>query len=354
MSLPDPASPGPILSQVSYNLGARLLHHLALASPALAEVSFDLDQTLCARERRDATAGRHVFVAGLARAGTTILMRRLFRSGAFRSLTYRDMPFVLAPNLWGRLERMGARDMEAVERAHGDGLLVDFDSPEALEELFWRVLCGDDHLKTDRLVPMTAAPAILEKFRRYVAAVLQAHPGKRYLSNNNNILRLPVLIEAFPQAIVVVPFRAPLAQTASLWQQHRRFKDPEHDSGFTRRYMQWLAHHEFGPGHRPFVTAGTKPEGDPDSDPGYWLQLWIEAYDFVLRQAPTQSLFVSYDRLCQDAGRVWPRLCAALDLPGSGAVETLHPPRPETDLEVCSKLLRQAEALHEKLLARAV
>lgn len=343
------------MSHVSYSLGARLLHHLALASPALAEASFDLDQALGAGERADASGGKHVFVAGLARAGTTILMRRLFRSGAFRSLTYRDMPFVLAPNLWGRLERLAARDMDAVERAHGDGMLVDFDSPEALEEVFWRVVCGGAYLQADRLVPMTAGAEVLDKFRRYVAALLQQHPGRRYLSkNNNNLLRLPVLTEAFPQASVIVPFRAPLAQADSLWQQHRRFCSPEHDSGFTRRYMEWLAHHEFGPGHRPFVLAGEKPQGSPDDDFGYWLQVWVTAYAFILDRAPAQAVFVSYDRLCLEADRVWPRLCAAIDLPEHDPGEALRPPRTTETPDVDPDLVRRAETLHAELLTRAL
>ena len=104
------------MSHASYSLGARLLHHLALSNTALAEASFDLDQAWGAAERRDTSQAQHVFVAGLARAGTTILMRRLFLSGAFRSLTYRDMPFVLAPNIWRRFEAFGSRRMAAVER----------------------------------------------------------------------------------------------------------------------------------------------------------------------------------------------------------------------------------------------
>jgi hypothetical protein len=79
---------------------------------------------------------KHVFIAGLARAGTTILMRRFYASQAFRSLTYRDMPFVLAPTLWRKLAAQSGRNLVTAERAHGDGILVDIDSPESFEEVF--------------------------------------------------------------------------------------------------------------------------------------------------------------------------------------------------------------------------
>ncbi len=39
-----------------------------------------------------------MYVCGLAGCGTTILLRVLGELGVFRSLTYRHMPFVLAPN----------------------------------------------------------------------------------------------------------------------------------------------------------------------------------------------------------------------------------------------------------------
>ena len=40
----------------------------------------------------------HVFVSGLARSGTTALLNALYQSGTFASLSYDDMPFILAPN----------------------------------------------------------------------------------------------------------------------------------------------------------------------------------------------------------------------------------------------------------------
>ena len=163
-----------------------------------------------------------------------------------------------------------------------------------------------------------------------------------------------MLSEAFPNASIVVPFRAPAAQAMSLWQQHRRFCSPEHDSGFTRRYMGWLAHHEFGPGHRPFVFGGSKPLGDPDEDLEYWMELWIAAYSFILKQAPDRTLFVSYDRLCRDTDQVWPRLCAALNLPPSEAQEALRAPAPAAQVKADPRIMAKAEALHSELLTRAL
>ena len=89
----------------AYSFLDQLLHRLALQVGPIAEMSFDIDQRMVDADPKEIVGERHVFVSGLARAGTTILMRRFHATGAYRSLTYRDMPFVLAPNLWRKLMR---------------------------------------------------------------------------------------------------------------------------------------------------------------------------------------------------------------------------------------------------------
>ena len=131
----------------------RALHRLALGLGAVAELSFDIDQRLASIDVEAVRRERHVFVSGLARAGTTVLMRRFHASGVYRSLTYRDMPFVLAPNLWRRLNAGGGGDLKKSERAHGDRILVNAESPEAFDEVFWRVFAAAEYLFADHLAP---------------------------------------------------------------------------------------------------------------------------------------------------------------------------------------------------------
>lgn len=340
------------MARHGYSFGARLLHRVALGHPAIAEAALDLDLSLFGGDEDDAVA-RPVFVTGLARAGTTILMRRLHDTGAFRSLTYRDMPFVLAPNLWQRIA--GSRPARhSGQRAHGDGIVVDTDSPEAFEDVFWRVVCGDLYLRDDRLVPMTADAEARDRFRRYVAAILQPCPGKRYLSkNNNNLLRLGTLVEAFPDGTIIIPFRAPRPHAASLRRQHVRFCSAGRDDRFTRDYMRWLGHHEFGPGHRPLVFDGKLPEGIPESDLDYWLRVWIDTYRHALANASSQAVFVSYERLCEPDGDVWQALCDRLDLAAGNEVEPLRMAPQASDTRD-TELTRKADAIHKALLARAL
>lgn len=117
--------------QSQYGIFSKMVHHLALGNRFIAKASFDIEQATQKLDHASIINQKHVFVAGLARAGTTVLMRRFYSSGMFRSLIYRDMPFVLMTNLWGRMSFSSQKQSERQERAHGDGLLVDYDSPEA-------------------------------------------------------------------------------------------------------------------------------------------------------------------------------------------------------------------------------
>ncbi len=295
-----------------YGFFSRLLHRMALASDAVPSVALDLESR-CYQPLP--AAGPPVYVCGLARAGTTLLMRLLHGTGQFNSLTYRDMPFVLAPNAWARLRGKTVQH-QAAERAHGDGLTVDADSPEALEEVFWRVHCRDLYIHRDRLATMAADEDTLAAYRTWVGLVLRCHGGGRYLAkNNNNLLRLPSLRRAFPGAVLLVPFRDPLAQARSLLAQHRRFTALQREDAFVARYMTWLVHHEFGLDHRPFAWGGEPPAGQGLSTDSldYWLAQWCAAYRFVLDQE-VDVVLVDYDALCGDPPTNWSRIAGWVGL----------------------------------------
>ena len=66
-------------------------------------------------------------------------MRSLYKTNQFASLTYRDMPFILSPNIWNKIAGNHIKSEPSKERIHQDNVKVNIDSPEALDEVFWRV-----------------------------------------------------------------------------------------------------------------------------------------------------------------------------------------------------------------------
>jgi hypothetical protein len=343
----------------AYSFLDRLLHRLALQSLSTAELSFDIDQRMVDTDPNDITGARHVFVSGLARAGTTVLMRQFHATGAYRSLTYRDMPFVLAPNLWQKLSGASQGAGVAVERAHGDGILVDAESPESLDEVFWRVFAGDDYISKTHLIPHSPDAELVQKYVGYINAILNAQGERKplYLSkNNNNILRLKAIRQAFPQALILIPFRAPLSHAGSLLRQHQHFTKVHAEDPFSQSYMTWLAHHEFGADHRPFrFDEAAQGQASPHSKDSldYWLEIWCVTYEWLERTAPDDAIFVCYEDLCSDT-TVWGRLA---DLAGlsteSAQTETFKLGRSPTDTKADPALADRASSLYTRLANKA-
>ncbi len=264
-----------------------------------------MDQRTVVTDPEDIVGERHVFVSGLARAGTTVLMRRFYATNLYCSLTYRDMPFVLAPNLWRKLACLSKRTVAATtERAHGDRIMVDVDSPEGLEEVFWRVFTGDTYIERKRLKPHLPDSETRWKYVCYINAILNAKDGRvsRYLSkNNNNILRLNTIRHVFPRALILIPFREPLSHAGSLLRQHRNFVKAQENDRFVRSYMTWLVHHEFGLDHRPFrfdEDCATQAYTYRTDMIDYWLELWCATYGWLEYAAPKDAIFVCYEDLC--------------------------------------------------------
>jgi len=336
----------------NYGTGSKILHQMVLGNNFLGETLFDIERLLFSPDI--ASEKPHVFVAGLARAGTTILMRTLYENGKFTSLTYRDMPFVLAPNLWRRISGVSRQDIGMQERAHGDGLKIDYDSPEALEEIFWRTFCGSDYIAKNGLIPMTADNETLDKFKAFVSLVLNNTRDNCYLSkNNNNILRLNSITRAFPNALIIVPFRDPLQQAFSLLKQHKKFLKKHSEDPFAKKYMTWLAHHEFGADHRPFQFDGINENEKDTQILSYWLMIWINTYSYLIENMPPQALFLSYENLCEKTEIVWKKLGKQINLaPYTDKIsftKAFHP----INEPVSSDLLKKSNNIYTRLMIKS-
>lgn len=350
------------MSQPDYNFLARTLHRLALGARFIRQASFDVEELLAVRGPPPAIE-QPVFIAGLARSGSSILLGSLYQSGHFRSLTYRDMPFVLMSGVWRRLSHAFRAQRQAGERAHADRLMVDFDSPEAFEEIYWKTFCGDHYILQDRLVPHGATKSVRSNFRRFVGHVINSRENeshKRYLSkNNNNLLRLPTIKQVFPDAIILIPFREPLQHALSLLRQHDLFLQLHSEDKFSLDYMNWLGHYEFGLGHKHYVyTENSQIMAMDSKHIDYWLQCWLESYQYALHVAPADAIFLSYEQLCEGPAEEFAKLFGALDIvsdPSAAAsyyeiAEARSVERYNTDLyAACRQLHSALKARHGRV-----
>ena len=153
-----------MLKNKDYSFLSKILHHLALGNNFIPEMLHDIELTIFKKKLELINLKPHIFVCGLPRSGTTILMRSLYETKQFASLTYRDMPFILSPNLWSKIIGHKIKSYPSKERAHGDNILINIDSPEALDEIFWRVKLKNNYVHADKLVIHDVNNEIIKEF----------------------------------------------------------------------------------------------------------------------------------------------------------------------------------------------
>jgi hypothetical protein len=347
----------------NYSTGDRIVHNLAFSAPVVLRTARRVEDRLVrAPDPGDGQAP--ILVTSLARGGTTALLGALHAVPGIATHLYRDMPFLTAPVLWDRLSGGKRRRVTRHQRAHGDGLEIDLDTPEAFEEVLWQMHWPGKYDDSgialweaeDR--DARAEAALRHHMARIVCARrLQGGAARRYCSKNNaNIARLPFLARAFPDARLVVPLRRPVAHAASLLRQHRNFLDQHARDPFVRRYMRDIGHFEFGEIHKPLRFPGMDGPGRDPATPDYWLAYWIAAFRHVAAHAETCEI-VLQDDLRATPGRTMARLCAALDLdPGATGFEGwFHSAPDRADASPFDAALRhEAEALYDHLASRAI
>lgn len=196
-----------------------------------------------------------IFICGLARAGTTAKLIEIAAQPGFTSHRYEDFPFLFTPYWWNTLLKLAPRKKQALrERAHGDGIMITPQSPEAFEEMIWMAFF--DHLHdTNRSAVLdehTSNPAFEQFFKAHIKKLLLVRGAKRYVAKNNyNITRIAYLKKLFPDAEFIVPTRDKESHVASLMRQHERFCRAAKANPRTVRHMAQVGHFEFGPNRRP-------------------------------------------------------------------------------------------------------
>jgi len=302
-----------------YSAIDRFLHKLALGSDIVRRTSLELELLTNKYSYNDSSLDSPVYILGLARAGTTILLDALYSTGLFASLTYRNMPFVLAPRLWSRFTARHHKVSNLAERKHGDSLKVGYDSPEAFEEVFWLTFSKEEYLKSDRLIRYSVDNDILDIYKKYVSDFLSIkyNRGCRYIAkNNNNILRISSLLNVFPNGCYIVPFRNPVAHAESLLRQQQRFRKLHSQDEFSLKYMNWLGHFEFGLNFKPIcLDDEIIPENENELySVQYWLLYWTSVYESLLKKHGDDVIFFDFDSFCENPEKSFEVLASAISI----------------------------------------
>lgn len=267
---------------------------------------------------------RPIFVAGVARSGTTILTEMFSRHPDITAHRYSDFPNVYTPYWRNWLSsRTGAGSIEPVERAHRDRIMVTPESPEAVEELIWMTFFSDLHEPgVDQvLTAETHNPEFERFYSEHVRKLLLVRGASRYLTKGNyNLTRLAYILKLYPDARVIVPVRHPVNHVASLVKQDRLFDRLAGEDARVARQLRMSGHFEFGPGRRCINVGDHRAAAEiqdcwsRDDKVGAWAGYWSSVYGFALDQFERDPLvrdaveFVRYEDLCDHPGRQIDRL----------------------------------------------
>jgi hypothetical protein len=293
-------------SKSDYSELSQLLHHLALDNYHISNKLFKREvkkyNKKYPEKRKD-----FVIISGLARAGTTSLMNDLSRIDGFISVNCGNMPFLMCPNTWRKIYKPKNKNIK--ERSHKDGIMIGYNSNEALEEYFFKVKAGDSYIKESCLEEYDITEDDYSEYLDY-QSIIKKDRNKIYLAKNNNfILRYNSVRNYNNEFIMVILFRDPVTHAASLKEKHEYYCKLQKTDPFVLDYMNWLGHHEFGLNQKPFVFKNTPLEIQEDkSTIDYWLKIWINYYEHALTADHPNTIFINYDSYCKEPGNTVNRI----------------------------------------------
>jgi hypothetical protein len=257
---------------------------------------------------------RPIFISGLARSGTTILLEAIAKQPEIATHKYRDFPWLFTPYFWGKGHRTGGPS-HAEERAHGDRLMVTADSPEAMEEMLWMAYFQDAHnpCVSNVLDEKASNPSFETFYRDHIRKLMFTRGVRRYAAKGNyHITRLAYLLKMFPDAKFILPVRHPRNTIASLMKQHKLFQEGERKYPRSLKHMRQVGHFEFGLDLR-FINTGDLQKLEEieelissGQEVRGWARYWSTLYRFLADQlneneALRRAAYVlRYEDLCDN------------------------------------------------------
>jgi hypothetical protein len=277
----------------------------------------NLESALIAELLEPVSIAEPIFIAGLARSGSTVLLETVASLPGVASHRYRDFPYVFTPYWWnGFLDRSPRKPAVSRPRVHADGLVVSSESPEALEEPLWMAFfpAAHDPRTSQVLDAATGHPAFESFYRNHLRKVLLVRSGERYACKGNyHVSRLEFLLKLFPDARFLVPIRRPRDHVASLMKQHELFTVGEARYPRALAQMQACGHFEFGLDRRLINFGDGATVADVEQlwaqgeEARGWARYWAQVYGFLAQRLAASAalrravLVVRFDDLCGNA-----------------------------------------------------
>ena len=315
----------------NYNNFDKFLINLVLGSKIINKSLYEIEKILYLKKNKEKFS--KLFISSLPRSGTTILLNYIYSTGEFGSLKYKNMPFIISPNLSKLFIK---KKIKKSERAHGDGIFQDLNSPESFSEVFFSTF-NEKEIKSE--------------LENYISLILKSEKKNKFVNkNNNDYKRIKIINDYTSKSFFLITIRDPIQQANSLLNQHIFFSSIQQSDKFITKYMNYLGHNEFGLGHKPWF--------DPinflnNEDINYWLEQWYLFYKNIYSKLKKNKniKFILYDFL--DNKEYVKKFSEELNLNNIDFNFTISKKNIQ-DLKLNDELFKQCETLYESIKKTAL
>ncbi|MFX1494941.1 MAG: sulfotransferase [Promethearchaeota archaeon] len=276
---------------------------------------------------------RPIYITGLARAGTTIILEMLSKHPDLASHRYKYLLIPYIPYWINQVAKAFRLYTEPFERFHRDGIFVTGESPEAVEEIFWQQFFDNTHNENSSNIinGITNNPRFEIFYRNHIRKLIITQRSSRYLAKNNyNVTRLEYLLRLFPSSKFLIIIRNPINQIASLIKQTKLFTQMGREGPLLNDWLKIVGHHEFGH-HQVCINANNteliqkirRLWRNKETYVKGWAYYWVSIYDFIAntldanKRLKKATLIVRYDELCETPAKIINQILEHTELPAN-------------------------------------
>lgn len=255
-----------------------------------------------------------IYITGLARSGTTILLEFLSKHKGFATHSYSNFPFIYTPYLCNSIFNVLKKDSKTKERSHLDGIMINNQSPESFEEIIWNQFFPNLHdiKKSSNLYENNKNQEFETFYTNHVKKLILSKKAFRYLSKANyNINRLPYLKSIFNDLRVIIMVRNPIDFIASSIKQDILFCREQKKDIKKLHHTNTTQHFEFGLNKIPInfgnnnLTEEIAKKFESNNKIEAWSKYWNEACNFIINLQESKFLkdnikIVLFEDLCNN------------------------------------------------------
>ena len=279
-----------------------------------------------------------IYVVGLARAGTTVTVEMISEHPDVAVHRHMHLIDPFMPQILHNIAKMLPFIFKKkVERVHRDGLAINRDSPEAVEEMIWLRFFKDLHDETKSFLKdeQTSNPKFEKFYTESIKKLMISQKCSRYVAKNNyNITRMKYLQKLFPKCKFILVVRHPINHVASYIKQEKLFLEIEVNNKKIRDWITIVGHEEFG-SNKIFINLNSQEKIDKINQllenqetfvRGY-AYYWNTIYSYVTNllkeneDLAEKTLIVKFEDLTDNSSETIDKIMAHLELDQDKAVE---------------------------------